>query len=329
MELVQGVTLPSVRAVPLNGALVALRAPVAVSLGVSRRSSRSSTTGSMVIVLIVHALTGCGYSVLIRGDDTAYRRAIEHYKRTRQLVAETLSPDDDQAMFLQAEGLYRYRFARPGRSVKSYVAQTVASTIDLPVLDSLAGALDLYSLRLRSYDGAVQLWETLLALSPSTPLRPFALYRLGWAYRNSLASGLPGSSDEAFDELIAKHAGTALAQLAAEAKQVPWKSQGSATAWSIVPGLGQIYAGEVGNGTVRLAIALAATAMVVVPSVIAYERRNDLSWSRDWPLLVTGIGGAIVLTSDYSSSYQDALRAVVEHNERREAEFEDRHAAAP
>jgi hypothetical protein len=38
--------------------------------------------------------------VLIRGDDTAYRRAIEHYKRTRQLVAETLAPDNDQAMFL-------------------------------------------------------------------------------------------------------------------------------------------------------------------------------------------------------------------------------------
>ncbi len=282
-----------------------------------------------MIALAAFALAGCSYSVLIRGDDTAYRRAIEHYQRTRQRVAETLAPDDDQAMFLQAEGLYRYRFARPGRSVGSYLAQTVASAIDLPVLDSLAGALDLYSLRLRTDDGAVQLWETLLAHSPSTPLRPLALYRLGWAYRSSLASGLPGSSDEAFDELIARHAGTPLAQLAAEAKQRPWKSQGSATAWSIVPGLGQIYAGEVGNGAVRLAVALAAMAMVVVPSAIAYERRNDLRWSRDWPLLATGIAGAIVLTSDYSSSYQDALRAVVEYNERREAEFEDHHATAP
>lgn len=298
-------------------------------LSVPPRSPCSPTAGWPAVVLAAFALAGCSHSVLIRGDDTAYRRAIEHYKHTRQLVAEALASDDDQAMFLQAEGLYRYRFAPPGRSVESYLAQTVASAIDLPVLDSLAGALDLYSLRLRTCDGAVQLWESLLAHSPSTPLRPLALYRLGWAYRSSLASGLPRSSDEAFDELIARHAGTPLAQLAAEARQTPWKSQGSATAWSIVPGLGQIYAGEVGNGAVRLAVALAATAMVAVPGVLAYERRNDLSWSRDWPLLATGIGGAIVLTSDYSSSYQDALRAVVEYNERREAEFEDRHAAAP
>jgi hypothetical protein len=281
------------------------------------------------LVAAALALAGCSQSVLIRSDDTAYRRAIEHYQRTRQLVAETLAPDDDQAMFLQAEGLYRYRFAPPGRSVGSYLAQAAASAIDLPVLDSLAGALDLYSLRLRTYDGAVQLWESLLSRSSTTPLRPLTLYRLGWAYRCSLASGLPGSSDDAFNELIAKHAGTPLATLAIEAKRVPWKSQGAATAWSIVPGLGQMYAGEIGNGAGRLAVALVATAIIVVPGVLAYDRRHDLSWSRDWPLLVSGIGGAILLTSDYSSSYQDALRAVVEYNERREAEFEDRHAAAP
>lgn len=314
---------------PSSASAIALRAPSAVSQGVSRGSSRLIAIGSTALVAAALALAACSHSVLIRSDDTAYRRAIEHYQRTRQLVAETLAPDDDQAMFLQAEGLYRYRFAPPGRSVGSYLAQTAASTIDLPVLDSLAGALDLYSLRLRTYDGAIQLWESLLLHSSATPLRPLTLYRLGWAYRCSLASGLPGSSDDAFNELIAGHAGTPLAALAIEAKRVPWKSQGAATAWSIVPGLGQMYAGEVGNGAVRLAVALVATAMVVVPSALAYDRRHDLSWSRDWPLLASGIGGAILLTSDYSSSYQDALRAVVEYNERREAEFEDRHAAAP
>ena len=274
------------------------------------------------------ALAGCGGSALIRRDDEAYRRSLEHLQRTRQLVAESQAPDEDQAIFLQAEGLFRYRFAPPGRGFGSYLAQTMAAAVDFPVLDSLAGALDLYSLRLKSYDGAAQLWETLLARSPSTPLRPLALYRLGWAYRNSIASGLPGGSDQAFDEL-ARHAGSPLAPLAAEARQTAWRSQGRATALSLVPGMGQIYAGETRNGAVRLAIALVASGMVLVPGVIAFERRNDLSWGRDWPLLVTGIAGAIILTTDYSSSYQDALRAVLEYNERSEMAFENSHPAAP
>src|SRR5439155_7184302 len=130
-------------------------------------------------------------------DDLTYRRAIDQFKKSRQLVAESMAPDEDQAMFMQAEGLFRYRFASPGRSFGSYVAQISASIIDLPVLDSLAGALDLDTLRLRTSDGAIQLWESLLARNPSTPLRPLTLYRLGWAYRNSIASGFPGTSDDA------------------------------------------------------------------------------------------------------------------------------------
>lgn len=278
---------------------------------------------------LVCAVAGCGGSALIRRDDEAYRRSLEHLRHTRQLVAESQAPDEDQAIFLQAEGLFRYRFAPPGRGFGSYLAQTMAAAVDFPVLDSLAGALDLYSLRLKSYDGAVQLWETLLARSPSTPLRPLALYRLGWAYRNSIASGLPGGSEQAFDELVTRHAGSPLAPLAAEARRTAWRSQGRATALSLLPGMGQIYAGETRNGAVRLAIAVVASGMVLVPSVIAFERRNDLSWGRDWPLLVTGIAGAIILTTDYSSSYQDALRAVLEYNERSESAFEDSHPAAP
>jgi hypothetical protein len=197
------------------------------------------------------------------------------------------------------------------------------------VLDSFAAALDLYSLRLKTYDGAIQLWETLLARDPSTPLRPLALYRLGWAYRTSLASGLPRGSDPAFDEILARHAASPLAPLAAEARRAPWKSQGTATAWPLLPGAGQIYAGELRNGAVRLAIAAVAAGMVVVLSVIVYERRDDLAWRHDWPLLVTGIVNAILVTTDYSSSYQDALRAVLEDNERSEVEFEDHHPDAP
>jgi len=256
--------------------------------------------------------SGCGRSVLIHRDDVTYRRAIDHLVATRRLVTASLAPDEDQTIFMQAEGLFRYRFARTPRSVGSYVAAISASIIDLPVLDSLAGSLDLDTLRLRASDGAVQLWESLVARNPSTPLRPLTLYRLGWAYRESIASGFPGSSDLAFDEIASKYRDSPYAPFAAEARSVAWKSQGSATAWSIVP-----------------TIALAAVAMIVVPSALAYERRNDLSWHNDWPLILTGIAGVTILTSDYSSSYQDAQRAVLEFNERHEAAFEDGHPTAP
>lgn len=272
---------------------------------------------------------GCGGSALIHRDDAAYRRSLERLRRTRQMVAASLAPDEDQAMFLQAEGMFRYRFAPPDRSFGSYLAQTMAAAVNFPVLDSVAGALDLYSLRLKSYDGAVQLWETLLARSPSTPLRPLALYRLGWAYRNAMASGLPGGSQQAFDELVARYPDAPLAPLAAAARRTSWRSQSRATALSILPGLGQVYAGEIRNGAIRIAIAVIASGMVLVPSAIALRRASDLSWNRDWPLLVTGIAGAIILTTDYSSSYHDALRAVLEYNERTERAFEDSHPAAP
>jgi hypothetical protein len=272
---------------------------------------------------------GCCRSVLIRNDDTTYRRGLEHYQRTRRRIAAALAPEDDEAMFLQAESLFRYRFSPPPRSFGSYVAEAGAAVADLPVLEALAGSLDLYGVRLRSYDGAIQLWETLLDRDPGTPLRPLTLYRLGWAYRNSIVSGLPRTSDAAFDELVKQHAGTPEASLATEAKKVKWKSQSSATAWSLVPGLGQIYVGEYANGAVRLAIALAATSMVVVPAVMAYEQNSDLSWSKDWPLIVIAAAGATILTLDYSSSYQDAMRATLEYNERGEADFEAAHPEAP
>ncbi len=62
--------------------------------------------------------------------------------------------------------------------------------------------------------------------------------------------------------------------------------------------------------------------------MIAYERR-DLNISSDWPLLVSGVVGATVLAVDYTNSYTDALRAVLEYNERSERAFEDDHPDAP
>lgn len=277
--------------------------------------------------LFVLALAACSHSLMIPRSDDTYRRALEHYRHTRQLVAASFAPDDDQAMFMQAESLFRYRFT-PRRSTGAVFAELAASATDLPMLEAVAGSLDLFALRLKTNDGAIQIWETMLERDPATPLRALALYRLGWAYRNHIVTGFVGSSDVVFDALVNSYPGSELAALGAAAKQVPYKSPTTAGAWSVLPGAGQIYAGEVRNGAIRLAIAAAAATAVIVPAVIAYER-NDLDVSDDWPLLVSGIVGATVLAVDYTNSYQDALRAVLEYNERTERGFEDAHPGAP
>lgn len=277
----------------------------------------------------VLAANGCASSVIVRGDDQDFLRATARLGRTQELVAATGAPADEQTRFLQAEGFYRYRFAFPERGVGAHLAQAGAVFAELPVLQALAGALDLQDLRLRSYDGAVQLWESLLAARPASKLRPLTLYRLGWAYRSGGVSGLPRESgDEAFDQLIAQSP-SPLASLAREAKSVQWKSKRLATELSLLPGAGQVYAGEKANGAVRMLVAFAAAAAVLVPIGIAYQRRNDLSWGNDWPLVATSLAGLFALSIDYTISYQDALRAVVQFNERQEKSFEDRHPDAP
>lgn len=276
------------------------------------------------------AATGCASSVLIRPDDATFGGAQARLVGTAVLIDQERPLPAERWLFLQAESYYRYRFEFPPRSALSYVAQAAAATTDFPAFQALAGSLDLLDLRLKSYDGAVQMWETLLARYPQSRLRFLTLYRLGWAYRSSGVSGFPRTSgDEAFDLLVKEAPGSKLALLAAEAKATPWKSKGTATGLSVVPGLGQFYVGERLSGTVRLAVALAAVAMVVLPSVVAYQRRSDLSWGRDWPLFASGLGGLIVLNIDYTTAYEDALRGVVQWNERTESRFVDAHPGAP
>jgi hypothetical protein len=273
---------------------------------------------------------GCTTSALVRPDDPVFRSAQARLASTMERVEHEQPSKEERVLFLQAESLYRYRFDPPPRGALVYLAQGAAAATDFPALQALAGSLDLIDLRLRMYDGAIQLWETLLQRHPATNLRPLILYRLGWAYRSAGAWGLPRESgDEAFELLIHERPGTPLAALAGEAEGIPWKSKDRATALSLVPGLGQLYVGERWNGTVRLAIALAAVAMVAVPVYIGYQRRQDLSWRRDWPLLAVGVGGLVVLSIDYTAAYQDALRGVVDFNERAENAFAARHPDAP
>jgi hypothetical protein len=273
---------------------------------------------------------GCGHSRLVRRDDPVLDDAQRRLARTAVTVDAVQASAADRQLFMQAEGFYGYRFEPPPRNVASTIAVVAAAVTDLPAFQALAGSLDLIDLRLRGADGAIHLWETMLARNPGSALKPLALYRLGWAYRNAGASGLPRESgDAAFDELAAVAPGSPLAALAAAARHEPWKSKDTATGLSLIPGLGQFYLGHTLSGTIRLTVGLGSVAMIAVPIYVAYQRRQELSWAHDWPLLVTGLGGLILLSVDYTVSYQDAMRGVVEFNERVEADFEVRHPEAP
>jgi hypothetical protein len=266
---------------------------------------------------------GCSSSVVLPANDDAFNYAQTRLERTAAIVEA--APPAERAAFMQAEAVYRYRFLTDGRGTAAVLAEAAAAITDLPVFQSYAGALDLVALRYQSADAATQLWETFLARHPNSMLHPLALYRLGWSYRSVGISGLPRSSDEAFDAL----APTTLANLANEAHAVRWKSKDVATSLSLIPGLGQLYVGETGSGVARLAVALAAAAAIITPAIVSLSHPSELTWKHDWPLLVSATAGVIVLSFDYTSSYEDAGRAVVRFNERAERRFEALHPEAP
>jgi hypothetical protein len=271
-------------------------------------------------------MLGCATNLLVRPDDATHARAMTRLSQTAARLDQSGASDVERLLFLQAESLYRYRFTPPQPGAGAVLASIAAVAIELPALQSVAGSFDLLELRLRAADGAIQLWETLLDRFPHSVLRPWAMYRLGWAYRSAVTRGFPHQSpEELFDAL----SNTELATLAAQAREVPRKSPGVATALSLIPGGGQLYPGELINGLVRLDAALVAASAILVPVALAWQRREELSWKNDWPLLLSGLLGAIVLSVDYALSYQDALRAVMQFNERSEEIFEAAHPAAP
>ncbi len=279
---------------------------------------------------LVFAGVGCGTSVVIRPDDPVFARAEARLTRTVARLQAAGAPADQTTVMAQAEGFYRYRFAQPPRGFVSYAAEFAASAIEIPALQAMSGALDIYELRLRAPDAAVQLWESYLARYPHGAFRSLALYRLGWAYRSTGAAGLPRTSgDQAFAQLQREDPTSSLASLAASAGSLHWKSKDAASGWSVVPGLGQMYLGRYGAGVGYLSVAMAATAMIVAPLAVGYERRNDLSWGHDWPLLALGVGGLLLLSLDYTAAYQDAVARVVQWNERVEDAFEETHPDAP
>ena len=283
-----------------------------------------------VVALTVFLSACSATSVLIHDNDTTFSEGQERLERTNKIVDELKVPVRESTLFLQAESFYRYRFEPQPRGAAMYLAEAAAALTDFPAFQSLAGSLDLQDLRYRSPDSAVQLWESLLTHYPQTSLKPLTLYRLGWAYRNTGARGLPRESpDEAFDELIKERPGSPFALLAQDAKNVSWKSKDTAATRSLLPGLGQIYVGETGSGVIRIGVAVVSLSAFVVPLIIASQRGGELSWKHDWPLLVTGLTGLVVLSFDYTNSYEDAMRGVVQWNERTESEFNQTHPTAP
>jgi hypothetical protein len=285
-------------------------------------------TGVLAAALSLAACSSS--SVVVKRDDGEFARAMSRWRATDAQVKAASAGPDESTLFMMGEGLYRYRLRFPERTLRVYAAQAAAVAIELPALQAVAGSMDLFQLRLKTADGAVQIWETLLDWYPRTSLRPLALYRLGWAYRNTSAGGFPrDSGDDALDLLMRENAGSPLAQLAAEVRQTPWKSTEAATAWSIVPGLGQLYVGERASGIIRLGVALASVAMLAAPALLAYQHRSELTWRHDWPLLASALGGLIVLSIDYTLAYEDAIRGVIEFNERQELAFDRRHPDAP
>lgn len=183
---------------------------------------------SLGLIAAVPWIGGCASSALVRSEDATFARAEQRRERTSPAVDDAKPSAPERALFMQAEALYRYRFEPPLRSSAASVAEAAAAVTDFPAFQSFAGSLDLLDLRLRACDGAVQLWETFLVRYPRSTLRPLVLYRLGWAYRSAGASGLPRTSDEAFDALIREEPSSELAGTARLARSVPWKSKSAA-----------------------------------------------------------------------------------------------------
>jgi hypothetical protein len=263
--------------------------------------------------------------VLVEPSDPIFRGAQDRLVRTSQSAELAQAPPRERSLFLEAEGFFRYRFQPPSQGGRVFLAEFGAAVTDFPALQSLAGSLNLFDLRIRAPDAAVQLWETFLNAYPDSKLRPLTLYRLGWAYMSVSVSGFPRKNpDDAFNQLIKEQPDSELASYAMDAKQVPWKSKNTAAARSLIPGLGQMYVGDTMSGLARLAVALAAAAAIAYP---IYAGIRDQSVSA--PLAALGVAGLVVLSFDYTSSYEDAQRGVVQWNEAAEDRFEAAHPKAP
>ena len=270
---------------------------------------------------------GCAPSLLILPGDATFHHAQARYRRgvvaaLTGTAAVDLRPD--QALLLQADAFDRYRFDLQPPNGEAMAVQIAAATTDFAPLDFLAASSEIGNLRIQAYNAAAQLYETLLARYPASPLAPLALYRLGWAYRCVSMGGFPRGSEEAFHALLKGSPDSPLAPLARDALAVPYKTLGEATAWSILPGAGQMYVGKWGKGWLRLGVAAGFGGLALAPLTSMLVQRR-----LDWLGVALSSLGLVGLEVTYTTAYQDAERAALDYNEAHEAAFETAHPDAP
>jgi len=279
----------------------------------------------IILSLVSFNITSCSKtSVLIPSNDKTFTNAQTHFQNIKKIIDKINSPLPQSMLFLQAESFYDYRFTPIKKNKTKYLAEALSAITDFPGFQSLAGSLDMQDLRFRASDSAIQLWETLLQKYPNTKLKPLTLYQLGWAYRNIGTQGLPRSSNKAFNELIKSKPNSNLAILAKDAKKIPYKLKEKASFYSIIPGMGQIYLGENKSGWSRFGIALASLIAIATPIYNAQHGHHNSTSS-----VALGLGGLIVLSFDFTNSYEDAMQGVVKWNEKAEYKFQRSHPTAP
>ena len=276
-----------------------------------------------ILLACVACLAGCAPSALIRPDDPVFRDGEARLTRAMQTLPPAPAPE--RTLYLQAESFFHERseLVRP-RGAFGYGLEIAAAATDFAPLSTAAASENLLQVRLQAYNGAAQLYEQLLAEYPNSALRPLALYHLGWAYRNTTAEGFPRTSAQAFAGVTQAEPSSPLVPLAKEAAAVPWKSPDTAAMFSLLPGGGQLYVGETLNGSIRLGIAVGFAALALVPAIHLIQQQKF-----QWLPAVLSALGVIGLEVTYSTSFEDAQRAVLQFNERQEHTFELAHPDAP
>jgi hypothetical protein len=258
----------------------------------------------VLLMAAAAAACACAPSALIKPEDPSFDQGSNGFQSSIHTVTGAIA-GPDEALLLQAEAFYQYRF-------------------ELGPQGSRAVSPGMGRFRMQAYDGAIQLYEALLQRCPDSARRPLALYRLGWAYRNVSLDGFPRDPAQPLRELQKAFPKSPLARLASEALAVPYKAPAKAAAWSLLPGAGQVYVGRWGNGCLRLSLASAfSAAMLVPPALMLRDQRFN------WAGALLSLSGLIGLQVTYGNANEDAKRLAVEFNEGQEARFRSAHLEAP
>lgn len=288
--------------------------------------------GIVLLMACLPAWVAASGSAAPSAPDSGMLAASDRYAGTLGLLAPETATTllarapsrAEAALFLQAEACYLYRPDIRGASALSLAGTALAAVTDFAPLGVWSASADEDGLRLLAYDGAVRLFELFLARYPDSPLAPFALYRLAWAYRGVSAPLFPRNPDSCERELQARFPASPFAPWAGEAMKIPYKLQGTAAAWSILPGAGQIYVGKTGSGLARLGVAAACTAAALLPPAFMLRDRRV-----DWAGLAISAAGFIGLQISYTLAFEDAQRGALLFNEAKEKGFRASHPGAP